>query len=303
MKVCFVINPKSGAEQGEALVRALTEFSQKLEYESTVIVLSESVRAAVAVHREKYDMVLVAGGDGTIQSLLPTLLNTKTVLGILPLGTGNDLAKEIDHYQRLTPKNITSAAQSLLSREAIDLSVWNYRGNEIEGLFCNYISFGFDGVVTSKFERAREGRNDRPTRFRRIRNRFTYLFAGLWELGYLLPSNITAKKGEEIIQCDNTKSLIITNLCSYTGMGWITSIANATDDKIELIKMQAISDYLLILPRRFGLNIRDKAISSSNWEVNFGGSLVPFQVDGDYKGMIDGQVLINKAGSIRVVEM
>ena len=51
-------------------------------------------RASEAVRRGTRDL-LVAGGDGTIHAVLPTLVGHPTRLGIVPCGTSNDLAKSV----------------------------------------------------------------------------------------------------------------------------------------------------------------------------------------------------------------
>ena len=50
------------------------------------------VRAAV---RQKQDLVIVAAGDGSIEDIIGTLVGTHTALGILPIGTMNNLARAL----------------------------------------------------------------------------------------------------------------------------------------------------------------------------------------------------------------
>src|SRR5262245_47743420 len=45
--------------------------------------------------RDRVDLVIVAGGDGTLNAAASALLETGLPLGILPLGTGNDLARTL----------------------------------------------------------------------------------------------------------------------------------------------------------------------------------------------------------------
>ncbi|HEV7663714.1 MAG TPA: diacylglycerol kinase family protein, partial [Chloroflexota bacterium] len=56
---------------------------------SDLQVVQRTVRAAV---RAGCPLVIAAGGDGTIEAVTPPLVNTATALGIIPLGTYNNLA-------------------------------------------------------------------------------------------------------------------------------------------------------------------------------------------------------------------
>lgn len=55
----------------------------------------EALREAVRRGRGSFDMVVLAGGDGTLNAAIPALLNEGAPLGILPLGTANDLARTL----------------------------------------------------------------------------------------------------------------------------------------------------------------------------------------------------------------
>jgi diacylglycerol kinase (ATP) len=50
---------------------------------------------AIRAQAGKFDCIIVGGGDGTLNSAAPALLETRVPLGILPLGTANDLARTL----------------------------------------------------------------------------------------------------------------------------------------------------------------------------------------------------------------
>jgi YegS/Rv2252/BmrU family lipid kinase len=54
-----------------------------------------AIANAVREHRDSVDLVIVGGGDGTLNGVLQGLVETKLPLGLLPLGTANDLAKTL----------------------------------------------------------------------------------------------------------------------------------------------------------------------------------------------------------------
>ena len=54
-----------------------------------------SVAAAIRKHSDSVDIVIAGGGDGTLNAVLQGLVGSGLPLGILPLGTANDLAKTL----------------------------------------------------------------------------------------------------------------------------------------------------------------------------------------------------------------
>ncbi len=56
---------------------------------------ADELRAGVTRARRDADVVVLAGGDGTVNAALPALMGTGAPLGLLPLGTANDLARSL----------------------------------------------------------------------------------------------------------------------------------------------------------------------------------------------------------------
>ncbi|MCS3493961.1 MULTISPECIES: diacylglycerol kinase family protein [Micrococcaceae] len=97
-KVALVINPsKSGADEArEAVVRVCAEAG----LEAPLVLETTKDNAGQDAAREaldaQCDTIIAAGGDGTIRAVAEVLEGTGASLGILPLGTGNLLARNVD---------------------------------------------------------------------------------------------------------------------------------------------------------------------------------------------------------------
>lgn len=98
-------------------------FHLELAYPRSADELSEAARTAGP---SGGDMVIVAGGDGTVSAAAHGLAGTGVPMGILPLGTANDLARELG-----IPRSAEAAARHLAAVEGsardIDLCVVNGR--------------------------------------------------------------------------------------------------------------------------------------------------------------------------------
>lgn len=108
------------------------------------IALSSSSKNATEIAglcaAEGYDLVIAAGGDGTINSVINGLAGSQTVLGIIPLGTINLFAMELS-----IPSDIESACQIIGGGQirTIDLGKVNER------YFACLCGIGFDAYVIS----------------------------------------------------------------------------------------------------------------------------------------------------------
>ncbi|HEY9618435.1 MAG TPA: lipid kinase [Microcoleaceae cyanobacterium] len=95
-------------------------------------------------YQSQVDRVVIAGGDGTLNAAIPGLLDTQLPLGILPLGTANDLARTLG-----IPTTLADACKILTAGhlEQIDLGQVNDR------YFFNVASIGLSVQVTRNLNR------------------------------------------------------------------------------------------------------------------------------------------------------
>lgn len=91
-----------------------------------------------AARASNYDRVLVAGGDGTISAVVRYFAKTDKVVGILPLGTGNALARDLGLPNTLEECCDVAAGEAV--RE-IDLG---YAGNDY---FVNVVTAGISTLI------------------------------------------------------------------------------------------------------------------------------------------------------------
>lgn len=98
-KILVVSNPAAGNSEIDTIRRVLAQHlgGMDINYEiyetSSKVATASRVRGAI---REGYELVVAAGGDGTVSQVVDGLFGSDIPLAILPLGTGNLLARELE---------------------------------------------------------------------------------------------------------------------------------------------------------------------------------------------------------------
>lgn len=104
-RALLVINPASrhGDDDLGAAIQHITEDGYELRVRRPESV--EETLAAIRENGSSVDRLIVAGGDGTLHAALPALLDAGLPVGLLPLGTGNDVASALG-----VPSDLRAAA-------------------------------------------------------------------------------------------------------------------------------------------------------------------------------------------------
>ncbi|BCD99730.1 hypothetical protein MARGE09_P3932 [Marinagarivorans cellulosilyticus] len=117
--ILLIINPASRSGNSADIARGVSRLEQAgIKVTEVVSVSMEKSCEAIFLYHTSVDLIILAGGDGTVSSVAKCLLETKSAFAILPLGTANDLARSLD-----IPTDIDAAFETILTGrlKAIDL--------------------------------------------------------------------------------------------------------------------------------------------------------------------------------------
>lgn len=137
MRCLVLINPNSRrAEEAEAAVEEVRATGLELEIERPASLAAS--RKLLKQRARDFDALIIAGGDGTFHGLAERLVSAGRPVGILPLGTANDLARALE-----IPTDLQQAAQVIAAgrRKRIDL------GCAGKTLFFNVATIGLGAEV------------------------------------------------------------------------------------------------------------------------------------------------------------
>ncbi|MBL3657981.1 diacylglycerol/lipid kinase family protein [Fulvivirga sediminis] len=148
-KALFIINPKSGTTQKKG-VPALLDYcldSSKISYEIFYTQYAGHGREIAEKEKNNYHMIVAVGGDGTINEIAGPLINSETTLGIIPLGSGNGLARHLK-----IPLNTKKAISLLNDQHSKKIDTINFNND----IFVNVAGVGFDAHIASLFAESKK---------------------------------------------------------------------------------------------------------------------------------------------------
>lgn len=221
-KTITIINPKSGTSKKNGIQETINKFFKKNNIENQIIV-TEYAGHAEKIAKEfadKVDVIVAIGGDGTVNEIARSLIDSETALAIIPSGSGNGLARDLR-----IPMKISSALKTITTGEKKTIDYGIINGHPF---FCT-CGTGFDASVSLKFADSNK------------RGFLTYIEKTLTEwLNYSPTEYILTIDGKET---KKIKAFLIAcaNASQYGNNAYIAPQANITDGIMDVIILEPFS--------------------------------------------------------------
>ncbi|HEX8995470.1 MAG TPA: diacylglycerol kinase family protein [Ktedonobacterales bacterium] len=275
----IIANPASGGSQSDAALRELADTARWLTERGLPTELRLTRRAGHATdlaHEAAtagYDVVIAAGGDGTVNDVIQALAGYRAALGVLPMGTVNVWAREMG-----IGLTAIEARETLLHgvRRRVDL------GRAGQRYFLMMAGIGFDAEVARRVEHGR---------LKRFGLKLLEYLATVGILSVTRPSDtvhITVGSRKRRAQA---LMVVIGNTRLYGGAMTFTQRAVADDGALDVLVIGSggILHRLNVLGRAFlrlpavGPRVRYERTQSLRLEAK---RPVPVQVDGEVIGYL-----------------
>jgi YegS/Rv2252/BmrU family lipid kinase len=181
------------------------------------------------------DVVIVAGGDGTVNEVVNGLTGTETAMGVLPVGTGNLWAKElrVPTYTLTNPRRLQEAAGGLVKGTVRAIDV----GRVGERVFLCWASAGLDAKVTSEMEP-----RERATKRLGV---LPYLIAAV-----LVASDYKGVEAEVVLDDDvvrgRTLLVVANNVQQYGGLVEVAPQAKLDDGLLDVFVFKGLGVQYLV---------------------------------------------------------
>ncbi|MEV5891313.1 diacylglycerol/lipid kinase family protein [Nonomuraea fuscirosea] len=295
-QLALLVNP---AARGGRTLRLLEPVARRLRAggaELSVIVGDDAAdaleRACTAVS-ERPDALVAFGGDGLVHLAVQAVAGTDVPLGIIPAGTGNDIAAALGLH-RADP---IAAARTVLRMRTRQVDAASIRAGAADELFAGVVCCGFDSRV-----------NERANRLTWPPGMARYLVAMAGELRSFrpIPFRVTFD-GDEVVERE-AMLVAVANTHSY-GAGMRVCPDAAPDDgllDVAMIGAMSKREFLRVFPGVYrGTHVGHPAVSirrarGVRVEVGSPDEDVVAYADGERVGAVPLECAV-RPGALRVI--
>jgi diacylglycerol kinase (ATP) len=227
LRAVLIYNPRSGTHDIQArlppALQVFREHGWQVEVQATQQAGDVQRLAAEAV-RQRYDVVLAVGGDGSLNEAANALAHTNVALATLPSGTANVWARQIGMPMPapLYTSHLADAARSICGGliRPIDL------GRTNERYFLLWSGAGLDAYVTSKIE-------PRPPWVKRW-GAAGYGLRALWHALRYRGTPMTIEIDDQPPRHDRAVMVLISNIQLYAGIVRPSPAAHVDDGLLDV---------------------------------------------------------------------
>ena len=277
--ICIIYNSKISLFNKFLLNRIIKILKKENHVETFATERVGHATLLCKVHIKKFDIIVAAGGDGTINEVINGM-NDKTSLGIIPLGTAN-----IGAYEANISKNPSKAAQIILSGKIKKIHIQEANNRK----FFLMTGVGYDASIVETVQS--------NLLLKKIFGKLLFFIISFAKLIYF-------KKYELKILANNKAYLanwaIITNAKHYGGSFQLTKDTDIFEKKlitylfINLTRFDVIKNLVKIIKKQ-NLEENDKVIKIISDDIFINSKLkVPIQCDGEFIGNLPLQIKNSK---------
>lgn len=265
----FIINPAS-RKGGQASLKEIKTFFQsskeeiKIDFWTSDKTVLSMVNQAV---ENGYNIIVACGGDGTIMEVGKALIGRDLTMGIIPLGSGNGIAR---HFS--IPTNIQDALDLLKTQKTQKMDV----GKANEHLFFGNIGFGLEVEFIKAYQK------------KKLHGLMGYAIALLNAFFRFRYNTFQLIEGEKSMPY-TPYSLMISNTNEQGYGRTLTPKADTTDGKLNLVGVPR-QNWLKLFSFMFQMGIfkhpilKNKLLEKEITQYQVKGKRLPFpiQIDGEY---------------------
>ncbi|EGL83884.1 Conserved hypothetical protein CHP00147 [Caldalkalibacillus thermarum TA2.A1] len=216
----IIYNPSAGRELFRKHIPSILEKLERAGYETSCHATTgagDAIRAAETAVERRYDLVVAAGGDGTVNEVVNGLAEKKyrPQLGIIPAGTTNDFARALG-----IPKDFEAACDVIINGKTTSIDV----GKVNRQYFINIAGGGTLTELTYEV----------PSRLKTMFGQLAYYVKGIEKLAWLKPTRVTITSPKRVID-EEIMLFLVANSHSVGGFEKLAPKAVMNDGYFDVL--------------------------------------------------------------------
>ncbi|WP_188497551.1 diacylglycerol kinase [Pullulanibacillus pueri] len=274
----LIYNPTSGRELMKRNLPYILERLEGAGYETSCHAttgVGDATTSARAAVQRGFDLVIAAGGDGTINEVINGLAEqpNRPKFAIIPMGTTNDFARAIN-----MPKDIEKACDILCEGHEVPLDI----GKVNHQYFINIAGGGTLTELTYEV----------PSKLKTMLGQLAYYMKGIEMLPSIRPTHVRIEYDGKLLE-DEIMLFFVTNTNSVAGFEKIAPNASYNDGMFDLLVLKKTNLAEFIRLARLALkgeHINDPKVlytKAAHVKVETEEKM-QLNLDGEYGGMLPG---------------
>lgn len=271
-----IYNPSSGREQFKKNIPVLLERLEASGYETSCHATTgagDAKKAAEQAVRRQHDLIVAAGGDGTIYEVVNGMaeLPNRPTLGIIPAGTTNDFARALG-----IPRDFEKAFRVITQGKQTPIDI----GKINRDYFINIAGGGTLTELTYEV----------PSKLKTMLGQLAYYMKGIEKLVLLKPTRVRIESREHIID-EDIMMFLIANSNSIGGFEKLAPQAKMDDGRFDVlvVKKTNIAEFVKLVTQVIrGEHIHDSRViyfQTTELKVT-ADEKVQINLDGEYGGTL-----------------
>jgi len=269
----FIVNPIAGRDKAKKLIPFIEEKMDKTNIKYSISLTSQPKEATSLTLKgleDGFDTIVAVGGDGTINEVAMGIIQKgHGALGIIPGGTGNDLARSLN-----IPLDPEDALYTLLSGEKKHIDYGRINGR----FFLNVASMGLDADIVKRTEDVKKV----------VKGKIAYTIGLLITLVVYKPQKLIVELDNEVLEIDAMLTAVANG--KYYGGGMkICPMAVLDDGSFHVVVVKKLSKLKLL--RFFPLVFKGTHVKLTDLVQVYSSKRVKLRFDKELLLNIDGDVI------------
>ena len=242
-KILFLINPISGTKKKADLAERILKQLDHSRFEAEIHVTrfrGDATEVVPIKMAEGFTRFIAVGGDGTVNEIAKALVDTEGILGIIPIGSGNGLARHLR-----IPINFEKAMKLINQGNVDSIDYGRINGTPF---FCT-CGVGFDAHIGNEFAKNKG------------RGFITYIKVTISDFFKYKPKKYKLKIDRVTKYSSRAFLITVANASQYGNNAYISPKADIQDGKLDIC---ILSPFRLYRAPGIGIRLFAKNIDNSS---------------------------------------